>query len=78
MTTSTTFCCSLAGQSIRKKSTNCPFKVTYVKNFNDQYYTLLPNFFSAHNHTLPIEDYFKSVAMVNPGTHSDPAKDEEM
>ena len=35
LSTSTTFCCSLAGESIRKKSTNCPFKVTYVKNFND-------------------------------------------
>jgi hypothetical protein len=75
MTTSTTFCCSLAGQSIRKKSTNCPFKVSYVKNFSDQYYTMLPNYFSAHNHTLPIEDYFKSVAMVNPNPE---VNDEEM
>jgi hypothetical protein len=61
MSTSTTFCCSLAGQSIRKKSTNCPFKVTYVKNINDHYYNILPNFFQYHNHGLPIEEYFKNM-----------------
>ncbi|CDW80092.1 UNKNOWN [Stylonychia lemnae] len=57
MSTSTSFCCSLAGQSARKKSTNCPFKVTYTKNFADQYYKLENNFFSQHNHTLPIDEY---------------------
>eukprot|EP00347_Sterkiella_histriomuscorum_P005450 403356570 len=57
MSTSTAFCCSLAGQSARKKSTNCPFKVTYTKNFQDQYYRMEDNFQSQHNHGLPIEDY---------------------
>lgn len=61
MSTSTTFCCSLAGQSIRKKSTNCPFKVTFSKNFNDQYYLMMPNFFQYHNHRLPIDDYYKTI-----------------
>ncbi len=72
MSTSTTFCCSLAGESVRKKSTNCPFKVTYVKNFNDAYYTLLPNFTHFHNHSLPIDEYFKSLATNQTSTGEDP------
>ena len=34
------FCCSLSGVSSRKQSTNCPFKLTYMKTINDPYYRL--------------------------------------
>ena len=59
ISTSTAFCCSLAGTSNRKKSTNCPFKVGYIKYQAEQVYKLQPDHFPYHNHILPITEFFK-------------------
>lgn len=38
---------------------------------------MLPNFFSFHNHSLPIEDYFKSLEQFAKGTGSNSKTEEE-
>lgn len=40
--TSITFSCCLASICQRKRATNCPFKITYIKYNGEQYYKLLP------------------------------------
>jgi hypothetical protein len=36
----TYFCCSMSGQSTRKQSTNCPFKLTYMKTYLEPVYKI--------------------------------------
>lgn len=40
--------------------------MTFSKNFNDQYYLMMPNFFQYHNHRLPIDDYYKTIQFNMP------------
>lgn len=37
---SSAFACCMGGSSMRKNSTNCPFKITYVKQHNEGFYRM--------------------------------------
>jgi hypothetical protein len=52
----TYFCCSMSGSSARKASTNCPFKLTYMKTYLEPVYKLQADYTSYHNHKLPLEE----------------------
>lgn len=50
---STSFACCMAGVSQRKLSSNCPFKITYVKQHQEGFYrmaTAITDSFLRHNH----------------------------
>ena len=58
---STSFTCCMGGMSsVRKVSSACPFKVTYIKRHdNDNFYLMSQSSnasFLRHNHPLPIDD----------------------
>jgi hypothetical protein len=71
---STSFACCLGGMSsIRKSTTNCPFKATYVRLMNENFYRLSrsENSFLMHNHPLPINESSSaksSLQKLNPQT----------
>ena len=56
-----TMMCALCGSlTLKKNSTNCPFKLTYIKLHHELNYRLVgfPQSFVHHNHSLPIEGVF--------------------
>ena len=59
--------------SMRKCTTNCPFKATYVRLLNEGFYRLAKNenSFLLHNHPLPINEGISgksSLQKLNPQT----------
>ena len=59
------FCCSLSGVSSRRTSTNCPWKLTYMKSIQDPFYRMQPDYTSHHNHGLPVLEFIAEVDRRN-------------
>lgn len=56
---STAFACCMSGISVKKASSGCPFKVTYVKQHQEGFYRMATepqDTFLKHNHALPVDD----------------------
>ena len=56
----------MSGVSLKKVSSGCPFKLTYVKQHNEGFYRIATNkndTFMMHNHSLPVEDLLPGTAI---------------